>query len=143
MADKIKTGTILIKEGALLPDSLRFESEPYSNGWTAVKHLDGFGLDRKIREAGWTFFYMAGEIRASAFGFDREEAVFKAVQRVLAKLKLDKCNSLEITQVTANRFLGLPYRTVAAHARHIQESILLFYDQRRLVEWEGVQLAAA
>jgi hypothetical protein len=33
MADKIKTGTILIEEGALVPESLRFESEPYASGW--------------------------------------------------------------------------------------------------------------
>ncbi len=38
MADTINTGTMLIEEGALLPESLRFESGP------------------------WTFFYMAGEI---------------------------------------------------------------------------------
>jgi hypothetical protein len=28
MPDTIKTGTILIKEGTLLPEILRFESEP-------------------------------------------------------------------------------------------------------------------
>ena len=38
MADTINTGTMLIEEGALLPESLRFESEP------------------------WTFLYRAGEI---------------------------------------------------------------------------------
>ncbi len=38
MADTINTGTMLIEEGALLPESLRFDSEP------------------------WTFFYMAGGI---------------------------------------------------------------------------------
>jgi len=62
MADRISKGTILIEEGTLLPDSLRFESEPYSNGWRIVRNLDGFGLERKIRETGWNFFYMAGEI---------------------------------------------------------------------------------
>ena len=55
MPDKIKGGTILIQEGALLPESLRFESEPYSKGWKLVENLDSLGLDRKIREAGWTF----------------------------------------------------------------------------------------
>jgi hypothetical protein len=62
MADKIKMGTILIEERSVLPDSLRFESEPYSNGWRIVRNLGGFGLERKIRQAGWNFFYMAGEI---------------------------------------------------------------------------------
>jgi hypothetical protein len=38
MTDTIKTGTMLIEEGALMPESLRFESEP------------------------WTPFYVAGEI---------------------------------------------------------------------------------
>ena len=38
MADTINTGTMLIEEGALLPESLRFESEP------------------------WTPFYKAGEV---------------------------------------------------------------------------------
>jgi hypothetical protein len=38
MTDTIKTGTMLIEESALMPESLRFESEP------------------------WTLFYVAGEI---------------------------------------------------------------------------------
>ena len=142
MADKIKTGTILIEEGALLPESLQFESDPYSDGWRSVNNLDGCGLGRKIREAGWTFFYMAGEIKASVFGFDREKALRRAVNRVLANLKSEKFNCLEITRVAAKRFLGLPYVTVSAHPRHIQQSIFLFHA-KRLVEWDGANLAAA
>jgi hypothetical protein len=38
MADTINTGTMLIEEGVLMPEFLRFESEP------------------------WTPFYMAGEV---------------------------------------------------------------------------------
>ena len=140
MTDKIKMGTILIEGGALLPDSLRFESEPYAKGWRLVKNLDGYGLDRKIRQAGWTFFYMA-QIKASAFGFDREKAVRRAVNRVLANLRSEKFNSLEINQVAAKRFLGLPYVTVFAHRRHIQESMFLCHD-KRLAEWDRAQLAA-
>jgi hypothetical protein len=32
MDEKINTGTILIKEGAVLPECLQLESEPYSKG---------------------------------------------------------------------------------------------------------------
>ena len=92
MANKIKTGTILIEEGALLPESLRFESEPYSKGWKVVKDLDGDGLDRKIREAGWTFFYMAGGVNATAFGSDLEKTIRRAVRKVLASMKSDRLN---------------------------------------------------
>ena len=142
MAEKIKTGTILIEEGALLPESLRFESEPYSKSWRLVKNLDGYGLDRKIREAGWTFFFMAGEIKASVFGLDGEKAVRRAVKRVIATMKSDRFNCLEITQVAARHFLGLPYVTVSAHPRHIQESMFLFHT-KRLAEWDRAKLAVA
>ncbi len=138
MADKIKTGTILIEEGALLPDSLRFESEQCSNGWRLVKNLDGYGLDRKIREAGWTFFSMAGEIKASVFGFDAEKTTHRAIKRVLANLKSEKFNCLEITQVALKRFLGLPYVSVSAYSRHIRQSPWT----KDFAEWDRAKLAA-
>lgn len=141
MAEKIKTGTILIKEGALLPGSLRFESEPSWNGWRIVKNLDGYGLDRKIKEAGWTFFYMAGEVNATAVGSDLENTTRQAVKKAIANMKSGRLNCLEIVQVATKRFLGLPYVTVSAHPRHIQESIVLFHT-KRLAERERAQLAA-
>lgn len=142
MADKIKKGTILIEEGTPLPESLRFESEPYSNGWRLVKDLNGYELDQKTTKAGWNFFYMAVEIKATVFGFDEEKALRRAVERILTNLKSEKFNCLEITQVAAKSFLGLPYVTVSAHPRHIQESVVLFRAQR-LPEWDQAKLAAA
>jgi len=56
MAAKLKTGTLLIEEGVVFPDSLQVESEPYSNGWRIVEGLDGYGLDRTLSRAGWTCF---------------------------------------------------------------------------------------
>ena len=126
MPDTIKTGTILIKEGTLLPEALRVESDPCAPGWRFVKNLDGYGLDRKIHEAGWTFFCLAGEIKATVFGFDGQKTVRRAVKRILANLKLEKFNSLEITGVASKRFLGVPYVSASARSRHIQESPFLF-----------------
>ena len=142
MPDTIKTGTILIKEGTLLPGTLRFESEPCAPGWRLVKDLDGYGLDRKIHEAGWTFFCLAGEIKSAVFGFDGEKTVLRAVKRILAKLKSERFNSLEITQVASKRFLGVPYASVSARSRHIQESLVLF-RAKDLQEWDRARLAAA
>ena len=129
MADQIKIGTIFIEEGTVLPDSLKFESESYSSGWRSVKNLNGYALDREIRKVGWTFFNLA-EIKTSVFGFDRAKATGRALNRALAKVKSENFNSLEISQVAAKRFLGLPYVTVCAHARHIQESMFLLHDKR-------------
>ena len=141
MAETIKTGTILIKEGTLLPEALRFESEPCAPGWRLVKNLDGCGLGRKIHEAGWTFFCLAGEIKASVFGFDGQKTLRRAVKRILAKLKSEKFNSLEITRVASKRFLGVPYASVSARSRHIQESLVLF-RAKDLQEGDRARLAA-
>ena len=83
----------------------------------------------KIREVGWNLFDLA-QIKARVFGFDREKAAHRALNRVLAKMKSDNFNSLEISQVTAKRFLGLPCVTVCAHTRHVQESMFLLHDKR-------------
>jgi hypothetical protein len=140
MAEKINAGTILIKEGTLLPEGLQLESDPYLKGWKLVKSPDSSGIDRKLREAGWTFFYMASEVDARAFGSDSNKTTQRAVKKVIAKIKSDRFNCVEVSQVAAKGFLGLPYVTVAAHPRHIQESMFLFHE--RLAQWDRAGLAA-
>lgn len=141
MAGQINAGTILIKEGTLLPESLQLESEPYSKGWRLVNNLDGSGLGRKLCEARWTFFYMAGGVNATAVGFDLGKMTRRAVKSVLASMKSDGLNCLEIVQIDGKRPLGLSYVTVSARPRHIQESMFLFHA-KRLAEWDQAKSAA-
>jgi hypothetical protein len=140
MAEKINAGTMLIKEGTLLPEGLQLESDPYLKGWRLVKSQGSSGIDRKLCEAKWTFFYMASEVDARAFGSESEKTTRRAVKKVIAKIKSDTFNCVEISRVAAKGFLGLPYLTVAAHPRHIQESTFLFHE--RLAEWDRAGLAA-
>lgn len=115
----IKTGTILLENGTLLPGAVVLSGTPYSTGWTAVANLTS-DLEREIGEAGWTFFFLAGEIHATVFGFNAETAVHTAVERLIATAKSTHCNCLQIGQVTMKSFLGLPFASVSAHSRHIQ-----------------------
>ncbi len=140
MAEIINAGTILIKEGTLLPEGMQLESDPYLKGWRLVKSPALPGIDRKLCEAGWTFFYMAGEVDAMAFGSESDKTTHRAVKKAIANIKSEKFNCLEISQVAAKGFLGLPYVTVAAHPRHIQESMFLFHG--RVAEWARSGLAA-
>jgi hypothetical protein len=128
MTDTIKTGTILIAEGAILPESLLFESEPYAYGWRLVKNLDSNGFNQIIGQAGWNLFYIAGVVKTNAFGSDEKKTTRKAIKQLIAKLKAKNFNCLEITRVTAKRSLGLPSVSVSAHLRHIQKSLGLFGD---------------
>jgi len=69
-------------------------------------------------------FFMAGEIKTTVFGFDRQHALRAALERLIAVVKSQHCNSIEITRVTDKSFLKVPYVTVSAHARHLQKGQL-------------------
>ena len=112
-----------------MPETMRFESESCLPGWRLVKDLDGCGLDRKIRDAGWTFVCLAGQIGATVFGLDEQKTARRALEQILANLESAELNCLEIMRVaseTSKRFLGVRYVTVSAQSRHIQASAPLF-----------------
>jgi len=135
----LKAGTIMMQAGTLLPESLRVEAEPYCYGWEMIQDSDGDVLDRKVRGAGWSFFFMAANIQAMVWGFVGKKTVRRAVRRVLGKVKLSKFNCLEVTEISARRFLGFPYVHVSAHSRHIQKTALL----QSFIERNRAEVAAA
>jgi hypothetical protein len=125
MPDTNRAKTILIREDTPLPENLSIESEAFLPGWRVVKNLDRSTLARNIEGADWNFFYLAGAMRATVLGRDRSGTLRRAVKRVLARQEGQKFNSLEITKVVSKRFLGIPFTSVTAHSRHIQQGIAL------------------
>ena len=53
------------------------------------------------------------------------EKILKALKRILEKVKPHQFNGLEVTEIVARHFLGVPYVTVSAHSRHMQQSCYL------------------
>ena len=125
MPPTVQVGTILMKEWPGMTQLLGLESEPCSGEWSLLKVLDGFTLDRKIHAAGWNFFFMAAEIKVMFFGSVGAVKIQNALKRILEKVKPQQFNGLEVTQIVARRFLGVPYVTVSAHSRHMQQSCYL------------------
>jgi hypothetical protein len=113
---------MLIEDGTTTPESLVLRTEPYSAGWSFILKSTSHELGRHLESAGWTFFYMAGEIRSTAFGFKDQSRTARALTHAMEAAKLQNCNCLEIDQIRHRSFLGLPYTTLGAHARHIQRS---------------------
>lgn len=121
----ITPGAILIKKGTLLPEPLRLGTDAQATGWASVTNtLDSHELEQKLSTGGWTFIYIAGAIRTTVFGFDRAKMIHAALKRLLASVKLQKCNCLEIDDITTRSFLGMPYVSVSGHTRNIQKGVL-------------------
>ena len=122
MPQEVQVGTILMSQW---PPLFGLESESYSGHWSVVKALDGFALDRKIRAAGWNFFFIAEEVKVMFLGSLGAKKIQRALNRILGKVSRHHFNGLEITGIVAKRFLGLPYAIVSAHSRHVQQSCYL------------------
>jgi hypothetical protein len=122
MPQEVQVGTILMSEW---PQFFGVESKPYSGSWSVVQTLDACALERKIRAAGWNFFFIASEAKATFFGAPGAKKIGHALTRILGKVSGQHFNGLEVTGIVAKRFLGLPYTVVSAHSRHVQNNCYL------------------
>jgi hypothetical protein len=118
----IERGAIFVQDNAFLPKTLHLESKTEHGGWARVANqMNGAQLETTLTAAGWTSFYLAGSIQTTVFGFDRQKMASEALKRLIVNMSVDRCNCLEIDEVTTHSWLGLPYLRLLSHARQIQE----------------------
>jgi len=119
----ITNGLILIEEGALLPDSIGLLTALYPGGWAPAFYYKE-QLEKELRSAGWIFYLLADAIRTISFGLNRQKMIHAALRRIIGQVKLHRCNCVEIDEVTAHSWLGIPYVSISAHVRHIARAPL-------------------
>jgi hypothetical protein len=141
MPPTVEVGTILMREWPEMPNLIGVETEPLFEGWSTVKVPDTSPLDRKIRSAGWNFFFMATEVKAMFFGSLSATKIQSALKRILAKVKLQRFNGLEVTEIVVRHFLGVPYVTLSAHSRHLQRSCNLDSVEARQTSQDNAEWA--
>ncbi len=129
----IQSGTMIIREGFLLPDSAHLESRSYSTAWRSMVGVDKFALDRKLRAAGLHLFFIAGELKVIELGWGRT-AIGRGIKRILTRGRKLALNCMEITQVSSARFLGIPYVAIHACSFHIQKDAVLRSNAERKLE---------
>jgi hypothetical protein len=119
-AQSFQPGAILVESGTILPAAMLLEPDTLLCTWRSVSDPEHVGLPAQLTKAGWTLFFMTGAIHKWAFGFDETKRVHAAVGRIIKDVQDQKCNCLEITHLVTKAFLGIPYVSITAHARHIQ-----------------------
>jgi hypothetical protein len=129
----IQSGTMMIREGFLLPDSAHLGSRGYSDTWRTLLELDSFDLDRKLRADGWRLFFIAGEWKVIALGWGAA-AIRRGVQRLLNSGCKSHVNCMEITQLASSHFLGFPCVAIRGSFFHIQKDLVLHSIAERTVE---------
>jgi hypothetical protein len=132
MATSVQVGTILIENRPLIMRPLDLKSESYAGTWGVLQSLTSSTLDHKISGAGWTCLFLAGEVKATVFGALAPKSIRRALKQIFAKVQEPDFNCLEVTKIVEDRFWGMPYTTVCAHSRHIQQgSIMELADESK------------
>jgi len=122
----IKSGTLLIQRDTPRPACFQLQPGTDANSWAPVaQDLSPLDLEKALATNGWTFFYRAGAIRATAFGFNPASRMAAALKRLIALATRQRCNCLQIDKVVARSFLGFPYVRISGHPRHLQRGIAL------------------
>jgi len=121
----ITSGTLLIEKNTPKPACFQFQPGSDSESWAPVTHdLSPRDLEKALAANGWTFHYLAGAIRATAFGFNEADRMAAALKQLIAIAKRQRCNCLEIDEVATHSFLGIPHASVSAHLRHVQKGMV-------------------
>ena len=131
MTTDVQVGAVMIREGFLLPHPLRIETESYSKCWRRLKGTNSLELSDNIHAAGWNYFFCASQIKATYIGWRPGKSADRAFARILREVGKLSLNSVEITEISRRRFLGIPYTAISAHGRHIQQSRLLQAESER------------
>ena len=118
----LENGCMFVMNGLLLPPTLRFDGQPYSEGWRLLRSLKSSELDRCARDCGWNFIFLAETMKRTVFGLGRAWALRKAATKILAETRKNAFNSVEVTEINARQFFGLHCVTVSAHSRSLQKS---------------------
>lgn len=120
MPNEIQSGTIMVQQSAI-PGSLAVESESYCRDWRSLGIVESSSLKQTAQVAGLHVFFMAGELRAIVPAWGGQNSLRRGVRRLLAQTQLQQFNCLELSRISRKYFLGIPYVSIAAHPRHIQQ----------------------
>jgi hypothetical protein len=143
MTSAVHVGAILIEDRPLMTRALNIDSAPYGCNWSVVQSLSGFDLDHKFHAAGWNFFFMAGELKTRFLGAVSQPSLHAALMRILARMRGENFNCLEVTGISGKHFLGVPYTVVSAHWRHIQQGCRLDPVEQRRTQQTAAEWARA
>src|SRR5690349_20268980 len=103
----IQVGDILLYDRPQIHQALRLESELFSGSWSRVKNIGRSSLERQIRAAGWTSFFIPREVKVVVFAPINAGKIEHAVTRILKKVRYRNFNCLEVAAIDSKRFLGI------------------------------------
>src|SRR5436305_1405854 len=90
--------------------------------------LYDLSLGKKLKGAGWKFFYRANEVQTTSF--DEQSRIHHATAQHIKGFQQETFNILEVTRIANRSSWRVPCLTRGVHGRHIQLSSSLYRTLR-------------
>ena len=116
----MKSHTIFLRTGCILPDGLNLVQEQFSETWMSVADTTSTVLDEKIRAVGWHFMWLAETYSCSDVGNIATSAIDRAIAGALKRIQ-QKFNAAELESIKVSKYPGFKVVRANIHARHIQQ----------------------
>jgi hypothetical protein len=116
--------TMLLREGAELPDGLKLVTEEFREGWNLLRSGDVHYLDKKIRRRRWHLLRIDEESLRSGVGRKSQEAIAGALKLALRRIDV-RFNAAEVEYIEVKRYPWFFIAKVRVHPYQIQQSAVL------------------
>jgi hypothetical protein len=116
--------SVFLRMGCILPYGVRLPQEPFCDKWTIVGDMAAFSLDRKIRCAGWHFFWVQVCYSRLGFGRTAKSAIRRALTAALKQVG-GSFNAAELGSLQVATYPGLRVAKITLQVRHIQQGTAL------------------
>lgn len=120
----MKSHSVFLRNGCVLPNRLDPLSEPVGDHWARVEELDALIFDTMIRQAGWHFMWIQNSCARRGVGIIRQNAIDRALIRALGSVA-GRFNAAELDSVQVAKYMGFHVATVTVQTRQIQEQTSL------------------
>jgi len=116
--------TVLIRDGATLPDDVKLATEEFREGWNLVRTGNMRWLDRRIRSSGWHFIWINEGWLRSGVGETLQEAIAGALKLALRQISAH-FNAVEIEHIEFKQYPWFFIAKVRIFPYQIQQSAVL------------------
>jgi len=119
--ERITVGSVLLNRGTMLPPAFAVDLMRVGE-WDLVSGHNALALDRKLRGAGWHFFFIVPTVEASAFGLDAEKTFTRALREITRAVQARGFNAVEVAALNRQRWMGVHHVSITARPRHVRDS---------------------
>jgi hypothetical protein len=122
----VKSHSVFLRSGCVLPDRLDPCLQTVGDGWSVVEEIPALVFDTMIRQAGWHFVWLQGACSRRGIGLTQDVSTRRALMRALNGVP-KQFNAAELDSVQIREYPGFLITNVTVQPLQIQQHASLSF----------------